>query len=225
MGYIAASVKTGDGLDILKAIKNILKTGWTLDEENEILWKDSPAAFPVGLGVSTVGSNKYIAPVVKNGAGEVKYGSSYAYAAISASALEYYIYLFTSPNGSIAISVSNSVSEQRPIFTFVKNGTTEPTLPTYIPAAYGNATSNTLQCFIPGTNESASFASPENVFRGLNMALCNAVDPYTGTAFSDLYFLAATAGDPPRVLAYGSQRFIQFRTMGNAAKIFYLRYV
>lgn len=225
MGYITASVKTGDSLDILKAIKNMLKTGWTLDEENKILWKDSPAAFPVGLGVGTAGSNKCIVPVVKNGAGETEYGTSYTYGLIPASVSEYYLYLFTSPNGSIAISISNAVDEQRPCFAFVKNGNADPTLPTYMPAEYGNSSSETLRCFIPGTNRSTFFASPENIPRGLNMALCNAVDPYTGTAFSDLYFLAATVGDPPRVLAYGSQRFIQFRMLGNTAKVFYLRYV
>ena len=227
MGYVTASVKTNSVLDVLKTIKGMLKTGWTLDEENQILWKDSPAAFPVGLGIGTSGSssNKYIMTVVKNGAGEAEYGTAYPYALINSSVSEYYLYLFTSPNGSIAISVSGNVSELGPCFAFIKNGNTNPTLPTYMPTEYGNSTTDSLRCFIPGTSKSVQVAGPYSTPRGLNMALCNAVDPYTGTAFSDLYVLAATAGAPPQVLAYGSQRFVLFRIMGSAAPAFYLRYV
>ena len=225
MGYVTASVKTNSVLDVLKTIKGMLKTGWTLDEENQILWKDSPAAFPVGLGIYQSGSNAYVTPCVKNAAGSVSNNNTTSYSyRINSTVTEYYIYVYTSPNGSIFIDITDDTAaagEGR--FGFIKNSTTDSALPSYIPIYRRNV--DGAGALVPGTGLTTLVAAPSYVKLGLNYVLCNAVDPHTGTAFKDLYFLAAkTSTTPPHILTNGSYKFVRFRYYSSDNGIYYLRY-
>lgn len=226
MGYVTASVKTNSILDILKTIKGMLKTGWTLDEENQILWKDSPAAFPVGLGVYVYSGNNYITSCVKNAAGAVADigSSSYMYY-INSTAKEYYIYVYTSPNGSIFIDISTeTASAGSGRFGFIKNSATDPAMPSYMPVYYRDGVES-MGTLVPGTDLRTKVGGVDPVMLGLNVALCNAVDPHTGTAFKDLYFLVAkTSSTPPLILTNGNYKFVRFRYYNNDSRAFYLRY-
>ena len=225
MGYVTASVKTNSVLDVLKTIKGMLKTGWTLDEENQILWKDSPAAFPVGLGIYQNNGYVYVTPCVKNAAGSVSNNNNAPYSyRISSTVTEYYIYVYTSPNGSIFIDITDDTAAAgQGRFGFIKNSTTDSALPSYMPIYYKS--DDSAGALVPGTDLTTQVAAPPHVQSGLNYALCNAVDPYTGTAFKDLYFLAAkTSPTPPHILTNGSYKFVRFRYYSNDHSIYYLRY-
>ena len=227
MGIVTASVKTNSVIDILKTIKGMLKTGWTLDEENEILWKDSPAAFPVGLRKCTINGGSFIGICVKNSAGTVTgFAASSQTISVDTTVREYYLTLYTSPNGSLAISIDfNQNNEAVPVFAFIKNSNTNSTLPTYFPSVRNPSAGGWIN-LVPGTDKTCNM--PEIVVQslGLNYALVNIVDPYTSTAAVDLYALASkNASSAPVILANGNQRFVRFYTSSNGNKCFYMRYI
>lgn len=222
MSYATASVQTSSGLDILKAIKGLLKTGWTLDEETGTLWKDTPAAFPVGLTTVASGSSSYIAICVKDSSGATVAGSALS-SSYNISSGAHYIWVYTSPNGSVGISINATSSGFSPlIFTFAKNSNTDARLPTYIPCSNAAGNGNTT-CLIPGSKNSPTMPSISTTSNyGLNIALCSAVDPYTGTALADVYMTAVkTTASVPDFLSNGSYRFVRIGGSGS----FYLRYV
>lgn len=228
MGFVKTAIKTNSALDILKAIKGLFKTGWTLDEENIVLWKDTPAAFPVGLCYDIYASSsttKYIQPCVKNAAGETKPPKE-TLLSVSSTAIEYYIGVYTSPGGSIFVDVSTeTASTPSGLFGFIKNTATDPALPSYLPVYY-KTTETCMCCQTPGTDAKCYVPAPDYLPLGLNYTLCNAVDPYTGTAFTDLYFLAAkTSSEPPLILTNGNYKFVRFRRYNSNSRAFYLRYV
>ena len=228
MGIVTASVKTNSVIDILKTIKGMLKTGWTLDEENGILWKDSPAAFPVGLRKITINTTtSCIGICVKNSqgtvAGSTSSGQTYV---LNTSETEYYLTLYTSPNGSLAISIdANQNNEAVPIFAFIKNSNTNSTLPTYFPAIRTTSSASWI-CLVPGTDKICNMPGIALQSLGLNYALVNIVDPYTSTVAVDLYALASkNTSSAPLILANGNQRFVHFHTSGNDNKYYYMRYI
>lgn len=228
MGFVKTAIKTNSALDILKAIKGLFKTGWTLDEENIVLWKDTPAAFPVGICYDTYTSSstsKYIQPCVKNAAGETKRPMENLLL-VSSTAAEYYIGVYTSPGGSIFVDVSTeTVNTPSGLFGFIKNTAADPALPSYLPVYYKNGETS-MGCQTPGTDAKCSVPAADYLPLGLNYALCNAVDPYTGTAFTDLYFLAAKpSSEPPLILTNGNYKFVRFRRYNSNSRAFYLRYV
>lgn len=227
MGIVTASVKTNSVIDILKTIKGMLKTGWTLDEENGILWKDSPAAFPVGLRKITVNTSSYIGICVKNSQGTVTgFTSSDQTYTLSTTEQEYYLTLYTSPNGSLAISIdTNQNNEAVPIFAFIKNSNTNSTLPTYFPAVRQTSSIGWVS-LTPGTDKTCNMPGIAVQNLGLNYALVNIVDPYTSTAAVDLYALASkNTSSAPLILANGNQRFVHFYTYRNDNKYYYMRYI
>lgn len=230
MGVTITTIQTNSVLDILKTIKGMLKTGWTLDEENEILWKDSPAAFPVGLGKYVSSSNNYIGIYTKNSSGElVNSGSASNWYPVSGTSQEHLLRLYTSPNGSLALSMDLTTASQRlsPRFAFMKNSNADLTLPTYIPMYYtGNG--NGFYSRIPGTNLeylTAAIAYTSS-YSSLNYTLIGTVDPYTATPAVDLYTLASSTGEtePPVILSSGNKKYIRFKYY-QAGKVFYMRYV
>lgn len=228
MSVITTSVTTNSSLAILKVLKEMLKTGWTLDEENAILWKDSPAAFPVGIKAHTTSSTEYIRPVVKGVDGNPYYSTSttgVAYSFSNSSTVTYYISVYTSPNGSIAIGFSTSSKVIEPHLLIAKNSNTDSTKPTYI--IYGFQASCLL---IPGISTIANTphlnVSYTSQFYAATWSLVNAFDMYTGTALADIYFLAARQeSNIPSVLVNGNNKYIKMFMQSSNASVMYMRYV
>lgn len=224
MGVKTTVINTNSVLDVLKALKGLLGTGWTLDEENVALWKDSPAAFPVGLIKGISGSSSYITVCCKDSAGNTVFvgnSSSFGYT-VTSSVTDVRIWVFDSPNGSIAISLG----EQNPIFGFIKNSNVDSSLPSYIPVCRKSG-SYSYKYYYPGTNSSwLTNGFPIGVI-GTSEVLINMVYPYTSNVLTDFYMLVSTCSDkPPLVLTNGSQKFIRFYYYNiTSGAVYYMRYV
>lgn len=234
MGVITSSVTTNSGLDILKTLKEMLKTGWTLDEENQILWKDSPAAFPVGIWADSTysTSNDYIQAIVKKPDGtpyKYDYSNGYAYYFSKNTKTTHYISVYTSPNGSIGIGFGTSSAVLQPRLLIAKNANTDSTKPQYTISSHGPS-NNAL--FVPGIAESLNSLPSLDVsiggaFYSGTWSLVNAFDVYTGTALADVYYLAGRQDSTkPTILTSGSNKYIRIYEHSNSTTAHsYMRYV
>lgn len=232
MGVITSSVTTNSGLDILKKLKDMLKTGWTLDEENKILWKDSPAEFPVGIICYTYSSTDYLKPVVKGSDGTLFYvsgntSSCAAYNPYNTATSTHYISVYTSPNGSIGVGFSTTSRANELNLLIAKNSNIDSTKPQFI--IYAFPTNNLL---VPGFGYNLS--SPvlttsytSSAFYAATWSLTNAFDMYTGTALADVYHLAGRQdlNAPPIILANGNNRYIKTCHTSTNAPVMYMRYI
>ena len=229
MSVITTSVTTNSSLAILKVLKEMLKTGWTLDEENAILWKDSPAAFPVGIKAHTASTTEYIRPVVKGADGNPYYSTSstgVAYSFSNSSTVTYYISVYTSPNGSIAIGFSTSSKVIEPHLLIAKNSNTDSTKPNHIMFCF-----QALGVLVPGISYIASVpyinvSYSSSAFYATTWSLLNAFDMYTGTPLADVYFLAARQDSTnPTVLANGNNKYIKMYMSAGGSPVIYMRYI
>ena len=230
MSVITTSVTTNSSLAILRVLKEMLKTGWTLDEENKILWKDSPAAFPVGIKADTSSSMEFIRPVVKGGNGTPYYSTSVstgiAYSFSNSSTATYYISVYTSPNGSIAIGFSTSSMVIRPQLLIAKNSNTDSTKPNHIMFCFQQS-----GVLVPGISYVAdvpylNVSYSSSAFYATTWSLLNAFDMYTGTSLADVYFLAARQDSTnPTVLANGNNKYINMFMSTGSSPLIYMRYI
>ncbi len=233
MGITMATLSSSSGLDALKAMKNMLKTGWTLDEENQILWKDSPAAFPVGFASDRRANTTAdcIHAVVKANDGSVIGRSTTSVSGLEiAPSDDNYLTLYTSPNGSLAFSISNTYAPMPPELAIIKNGNTDATLPTYIPLTFQTVAN--INMLIPGTKIlNMTFPVLTNLSSAvcLRWALTQAAEPYTGTPANDFYWLSSyadTSTDPPLVLVSGSAKYVKmYRGSTSVRGGVYMRYI
>ena len=226
MGVKTTSISSNSALDVLKATQSILGTGWTIDEENIALWKDSPSAFPVGLIKATAGSSVHITPCCKDSAGNIVYENNYsAYGyVVQSSVSNIEIAVFTSPSGSIAISFKDySNSEHTPHFGFINTNVDSSSL--FIPISAKTGSYSYL-FYYPGTNKTYSTNGLAIDVNGTSYVLVNVVFPYTSTVLSDFYTLASRCSDPPLVLTNGSQKFIRLYCYNpEYGGVYYMRYV
>lgn len=231
MGLITSFVTVTSALDVLRALKNMLKTGWTLDEENKVLWKDSPAAFPVGFACITDSNDRwYIQPAVKDTQGKLVSFSYGGYGALIQSAsvgTTIRLGVYTSPGGSFAFGCSSDTTGLIiPNIEILKNANTDPLNPTFIPFfEYNNDYRRSL---IPGigTDYYQPILSLSNTScLSSTYCLINKVDIVTNTLFDGAFWLAncVSKSNLANVLVLGNNRYIRVHR-SSVSTAHYFRY-
>lgn len=113
MAVLSAGVETVTPLNILKALKGLLGSSWTLDETNSTLWAPAPSSFPIGF---VFDSNVMTVASKANGVNlKLSCGidiSTLATAVVTA---------YTSPGGSVGVDISNDSGIRRPHIFILKN--------------------------------------------------------------------------------------------------------
>lgn len=231
MGLSTSFVTVTSALDVLRALKNMLKTGWTLDEDHKVLWKDSPAAFPVGFACITDSNDRwYIQPAVKNTQGALVSFTNTSYSCLIQSTFvgkTVRLAIYTSPGGSFAFGCSsNGTGLIIPHIEMLKNANTDPLNPTFFPFSdYG---SNTREGLIPGVGTlyiQPSITMDSSVFSSGSYCLINRLDIITNTLFDDAFWLAnrPSGSQLPDVLVLGNNRYVRVHR-GSTTVAHYFRY-
>ena len=221
MPLVQTNISTVTGLNVLKALKNILGSGWTLDESDSVLWKSSPSAFPIGFSAS----DTTLVPAVKVGGSIIKPTmSSPAGGVISDSTTQLTVY--TAPNGSVGIAIDAPQSGVvAPSIFILRNGNTNSAMPQDVGFSGGkNSTSRELISPMTASKISTSSVFHCNVAYNANsITLTQLADPFTGTALKDLYTLVSSTGSSgslPLVVSNGSAKYIRVNFSGSSSVYF-----
>lgn len=229
MGVAMTNIKTDSGLDVLKTIKGLLKTGWTLDEANRILWKDSPAAFPVGLQFV----NSRIAICVKDSANNTICCDDGYGIKIESGTKDYRVYVYTSPNGSIGISVHSLMVLERLNIVFIKSSINNEMHPSYTPVAACYSGNNGARMLFPGTTKGINlpyiyYPSDSYIYGNGGYTLLNIANPCTDTPANDFYVMGSKSTGisvyPPVIISSGTKKFIGLHMYTSGSPIYYMRY-
>lgn len=213
-------VPTKDG--VLTALKNLLGSGWTYDADGEVVWRSSPSAFPVGIGLITNSNSHYLVGVVKCDGAIVKPTTNYALLLPSSQSV---LTVYISPNGSVGVSIrpSSETGVALPSVIIARNSSTSSTMPSDM--VISSASSNTV-VLSPRVHSEINRVPYINSMYGMNVCmLTQLVDPFVGAALKDVYGLLSHTGSSstvlPPVLANGGQKYVcMYRTSLNM----YLRY-
>ncbi len=229
MAILTRSIENVTASTVLSALKSMLGTSWTLSEDGEILWKNTTSAFKIGFTTFTNNNVTYLTvTVITNGAYlKIDQSRSENISSLTSGAT---VTVYTSPNGSVGVSITNSTGAQLPSLLIVKNSYTGSTMASDFGIAYS---ASGVSVVSPGRPSALSVAD-SNGFRVVaignveSYALTQATDPITGYAAKDLYWLTAKeesdSTNPPNTLVNGSAKYIRING-SSASSSMYLRYV
>lgn len=221
MAVLSAGVADVTPLNILKALKGLLGSSWTLDEANSTLWASAPSSFPIGF---VFNSNVMTVASKANGV-NLKLSCGIDISTLTTAVVTAY----TSPGGSVGVDVSNDSGVRRPHVFILKNTNTNASVSSYL----GLVTNGTydIELISPGDTylfESDSAFNMYAVHNARTYTLVQLADPYTGTALKDIYALSSKLEnktvEPPNILVNGSAKYVRLAN-GDYDISRYLRFV